>query len=125
MPTTPYTTAELAEFKTVLDTTLATAEKDLRTLEEVIAAEAKQPVPDLPIGEDVTLEDVRQLAKRQRKFIQHLKDAQARIANKTYGICRVTGKTISKERLFQVPHATLCIEARASVLDGTSNTASA
>ena len=53
-----------------------------------------------------------QLASRQEKFIKHLEDAQLRIRNKTYGICRVTGRLISKERLRLVPHATLSIEAK-------------
>lgn len=53
-----------------------------------------------------------QLAQRQMKFIQHLQAALVRIENKTYGICRETGKLIPKERLRAVPHATLCIEAK-------------
>ena len=57
-------------------------------------------------------EEVAQLAARQEKFVQHLENALVRIQNKTYGICRVTGKLIPKERLKAVPHATLTIEAK-------------
>ena len=64
-------------------------------------------------GSDVlSREETAQLAVRQQKFIKHLEDALVRIENKTYGICRVTGKLISKERLKIVPHATLSIEAK-------------
>ena len=64
-------------------------------------------------GSDVlSREETAQLAVRQQKFIKHLEDALIRIANKSYGICRVTGKLISKERLMIVPHATLSIEAK-------------
>ncbi len=57
-------------------------------------------------------EESSRLAQRQHKFIQHLESALFRIENKTYGICRVTGKLISKERLMAVPHATLSIDAK-------------
>ncbi len=57
-------------------------------------------------------EETGQLAQRQMKFIQHLQAALVRIENKTYGICRETGKLIPKERLRAVPHATLSIEAK-------------
>ena len=64
-------------------------------------------------GSDVlSREETSQLAARQEKFIKHLNDALVRIENKTYGICRQTGKLISKERLRIVPHATLSIEAK-------------
>ena len=57
-------------------------------------------------------EEAGKLAQRQLKFIQHLQAALIRVENKTYGICRETGKLISKERLRAVPHATLCIDAK-------------
>ena len=57
-------------------------------------------------------EEIAQQALRQDKFIQNLQNALLRIQNKTYGICRVTGKLIPKERLFSVPHTTLCIDAK-------------
>ncbi|HXP51327.1 MAG TPA: TraR/DksA C4-type zinc finger protein [Bacteroidia bacterium] len=64
-------------------------------------------------GSDVlTREETAQLALRQEKFIQNLQNALIRIENKTYGICRVTGKLIPKERLRRVPHATLSIDAK-------------
>jgi RNA polymerase-binding transcription factor DksA len=59
-------------------------------------------------------EELANLASRQEKFIQNLDNALMRIKNKTYGICRVTGKLIPKERLRLVPHATLSIEAKNS-----------
>ena len=52
------------------------------------------------------------MAERQRKFINHLRAALVRIENKTYGVCRITGKLIPKERLRAVPHATLCVDAK-------------
>ena len=57
-------------------------------------------------------EDTAQLVLRERKFIQNLKNALIRIENKTYGVCRITGKLIPKGRLLSVPHATLCIDAK-------------
>ena len=57
-------------------------------------------------------EEVAQLAGRQEKFLKHLENALIRISNKSYGVCRVTGKLIQKERLMAVPHATLSIEAK-------------
>ena len=63
-------------------------------------------------SETLSREEVAQLASRQEKFIENLKNALKRIENKTYGICRVTGKLIQKERLKLVPHATLSIEAK-------------
>ena len=63
-------------------------------------------------SETLSREETAQLAARQEKFIKHLEDALLRIRNKTYGICRVTGRLISKERLRLVPHATLSIEAK-------------
>jgi DnaK suppressor protein len=63
-------------------------------------------------SETLSREEVAQLASRQEKFIQSLQNALVRIENKTYGVCRVTGKLIRKERLMLVPHATLSIEAK-------------
>jgi RNA polymerase-binding transcription factor DksA len=63
-------------------------------------------------SETLSREEVAQLAARQEQFIQSLKNALVRIENKTYGICRETGKLIQKERLMLVPHATLSIEAK-------------
>ena len=69
-------------------------------------------------SEVLTKEEVANLATRQKKFIQHLENALVRIENKTYGICRETGKLISKERLRAVPHATLSIDAKRQQSDG-------
>lgn len=63
-------------------------------------------------SETLSREETAQLAMRQEKFIRHLEEALIRIKNKTYGVCRVTGKLIRKERLVLVPHATLSIEAK-------------
>jgi RNA polymerase-binding transcription factor DksA len=63
-------------------------------------------------SETLSREEVAQLAARQESFIENLKNALKRIENKTYGVCRVTGKLIQKERLRLVPHATLSIEAK-------------
>lgn len=63
-------------------------------------------------SDTLSKEETAQLAARQQKFIKHLENALIRINNKTYGICRVTGKLIQKERLRIVPHATLSIEAK-------------
>ena len=63
-------------------------------------------------SETMSREEQAQLALRQEKFVESLKNALIRIQNKTYGICRVTGKLINKERLKLVPHATLSIEAK-------------
>ena len=63
-------------------------------------------------SETLSREETAQLASRQEKFIQNLRNALLRIENKTYGVCRVTGKLINKERLKLVPHATLSIEAK-------------
>jgi RNA polymerase-binding transcription factor DksA len=63
-------------------------------------------------SETLSREEVAQLSARQEKFIQNLQSALMRIQNKTYGICRVTGKLIQKERLRLVPHATLSIDAK-------------
>jgi RNA polymerase-binding transcription factor DksA len=63
-------------------------------------------------SETMSREEMAQLAVRQEKFIQNLKNALIRIENKTYGICRETGQLIQKQRLMLVPHATLSIEAK-------------
>ncbi len=109
MPTTPFSPAELAEFKGILDAKLTEAEADLQLLKDELASDATD--------KGITTEETTLLITRQGKFIHHLHNAMARIANRTYGICRVTGQPISKERLRLVPHATLSLEARDSVRD--------
>lgn len=116
---TRYSDAELAEFKAIIEKKLEEAEKDLQLLKESMSNAnngTDDTSPTFKMVEDgsdtLSREEVSQLASRQEKFINHLKAALARIENKNYGICRVTGKLISKERLKVVPHATLSIEAK-------------
>lgn len=115
-----YTDAELAEFKAIIEDKMAKAVKDLALLKETFANDRDNGTDDtsptfkaFEEGSDVMSKEANsQLAVRQEKFIRDLKNAMIRIENKTYGICRVTGQLISKERLKLVPHATLSIEAK-------------
>ena len=117
---TRYSDSELQEFKAIIDGKLAEAQKDLELLQSTISGKddhgTNDTSPTFKLMEDgsdtLSREETAQLAMRQQKFVQHLKDALLRIQNKTYGVCRVTGKLISKERLRIVPHATLSIEAK-------------
>jgi RNA polymerase-binding transcription factor DksA len=116
---TRYSDDELAEFKEIIDKKLEEAYKDLDLLKESMSNTnngTDDTSPTFKMVEDgsdtLSREEVSQLASRQEKFINHLKAALVRIENKNYGICRVTGKLISKERLRVVPHATLSIEAK-------------
>lgn len=116
---TRYTEAELAEFKEVILTKLKEAHDDLNMLKSSLS-NSDNGTDDtgrtFNMMEDgsqtLSREEVAQLGARQEKFIQSLEHALTRIENKTYGICRVTGKLIQKERLLLVPHATLSIEAK-------------
>lgn len=111
---TRYSDDELAEFREIIQKKLEKAKKDLLFYQEQIQDESD----DHKFGglEDGAYtqerESLNQLASRQVKFIQHLEKALIRIENKTYGICRETGKLIAKDRLKAVPHATLSIEAK-------------
>lgn len=118
-PTMRYSDAELAEFKDLILKKLDTAKKELAYLQGLITR--KDESGDLDEGRYMTMEDgsmsmereqLSQMASRQITFIDHLEKAMMRIENKTYGICRVTGKLIDKARLRAVPHATLSIEAK-------------
>lgn len=118
-PTMRYSDAELAEFKELILRKLETAKKELAYLQGLITR--KDESGDLDEGRYMTMEDgsmsmereqLSQMASRQITFIDHLEKAIMRIENKTYGICRVTGKLIDKARLRAVPHATLSIEAK-------------
>ena len=117
---TRYTDAELEEFKQIILEKLEKAQKDYELLRNGINNQDGNDVmdtsPTFKVLEEgaVTLskEESGRLAQRQMKFIQHLQAALVRIENKTYGICRETGKLIPKERLRAVPHATLSIEAK-------------
>jgi RNA polymerase-binding transcription factor DksA len=115
-----YTDSELKEFKQLILKKIGEAQKDFELLKSTLSHRDDHGTDDtsptfklLEDGSDVlSKEETAQLASRQEKFIQNLKNALIRIENKTYGICRVTGKLISKERLRSVPHATLAIEAK-------------
>lgn len=115
-----YSDAELEEFRTLIQGKLDSALKDLELLKENFANDKNNGTDDtsptfkaFEEGSDTMSKEANsQLAARQEKFIRDLKNALLRIENKTYGICRVTGKLIGKERLRLVPHATLSIEAK-------------
>ncbi len=114
-----YSDEELAEFKELLLERLARARKDLEMLNDNISGNgnnANDTAPTFKILEEgsnvLSKEENSQLAARQYKYIQNLENALIRIENKTYGVCRMTGKLIPKERLRAVPHATLSVEAK-------------
>jgi len=115
-----YSEKDLAEFRALLVDKLDQAKKDYELLKNTLCHTDDHGTDDtsptfkaLEDGSDVlTREETAQLALRQEKFIQNLQNALVRIQNKTYGICRVTGKLIPKERLLRVPHATLSIDAK-------------
>lgn len=115
---TRYSDEELEEFKALINERLAQARKDLALLQENIASgdNSDDTAPTFKILEEgaavLSKEENSALAVRQAKYIQNLENALIRIENKTYGICRVTGKLIPKERLRAVPHATLSVEAK-------------
>lgn len=115
-----YSDEELEEFRTLIQSKITKAEEDLHLLREQFANDQGNGTDDTsPIfksfeegSETMSKEANAQLAARQEKFLRDLRAANVRIENKTYGICRVTGKLIGKERLRLVPHATLSIEAK-------------
>jgi DnaK suppressor protein len=117
---TRYSDAELEEFRKLILEELDKAIIDYDQLKLSIRHQDGNDIqdtsPTFKIFEEgaavLSKEETGKLAERQEKFIQHLKAAIIRIENKTYGICRNTGKLISKERLRAVPHATLSIEAK-------------
>lgn len=118
-PTMRYSDSELQEFRELINRKLETAKKELAYLQGLITR--KDEGGDMEDGRYMTMEDgsmsmereqLSQMASRQIQFIDHLEKAIMRIENKTYGVCRVTGKLIDKARLRAVPHATLSIEAK-------------
>ncbi len=117
---TRYSDKELAEFKKLILEKFKEAQIDYDLLKQTLSNEDNHGTDDtspsfklLEDGSDVmSKEETAQLASRQEKYIINLKNALIRIENKAYGICRVTGKLIPKERLRSVPHATLGIEAK-------------
>ncbi|HLS95367.1 TraR/DksA family transcriptional regulator [Sphingobacterium allocomposti] len=117
---TRYSDAELQEFKDIILEKLRIAKEELSALTSTLSNSNANGTDDTA-GTYKTLEDgsatlekeqINQLAARQKKFIDNLEAALVRIENKTYGICRETGKLIQKERLKAVPHTTLSIEAK-------------
>jgi DnaK suppressor protein len=117
---TRYSDAELQEFKSLITDKLRSSREELAALSQSLSNPNMNGTDDTA-GTYKTLEDgsatlekesINQLAARQRKFIDNLENALVRIENKTYGICRETGKLIPKERLRAVPHATLSMEAK-------------
>jgi RNA polymerase-binding transcription factor DksA len=115
-----YSDKELTEFKELIIGKLQEAQTDFDLLKLTLSNADNHGTDDtspsfklLEDGSDVlSKEETAQLAIRQEKYIVNLKNALMRIENKTYGICRVTGKLIPKERLRSVPHATLSIDAK-------------
>ena len=117
---TRYSEEELMEFKQIILQKLEKASKDYELLKESIthgeSNDTQDTSPTFKVLEEgaatLSKEEAGKLAQRQHKFIQHLQAALVRIENKTYGICRETGKLIKPERLRAVPHATLSIDAK-------------
>ena len=117
---TRYSDAELQEFKDLILDKLRIAKEELNALASSLSSPNANGTDDTA-GTYKTLEDgsatlekesINQLAARQKKFIEQLEAALVRIENKTYGVCRETGKLIQKERLRAVPHTTLSMEAK-------------
>ena len=117
---TRYSESDLQEFKALLLDKLRSAKEELNALATSLSSPNANGTDDTA-GTYKTLEDgsatlekeqINQLAARQKKFIEQLEAALVRIENKTYGVCRETGKLIPKERLRAVPHTTLSMEAK-------------
>lgn len=114
-----YTAEELQEFKEIILQKLEKAEENLARLTEAVAndeSDISDTAPTFKLMEEgsnvLSKEENAKLAARQLRFIKDLKAALVRIENKTYGICKVTGKLIPKERLRVVPHTTMSVEAK-------------
>lgn len=124
---TRYSDEELEEFRRIIVDMLEKAKAEYNTLRRVVlhngTNDIEDTIPSFKTVEDdgatqLSREEASQLAQRQYKFIQNLEAALVRIENKTYGICRATGKLIPKERLRLVPHATLTVEAKEKMNGG-------
>ena len=115
-----FSDAELQEFKELINLKLDKAKNDLELIKSAYLNDSNNGTEDTSPtfkafeegSETMSKEANSQLAIRQEKFIRDLRNALVRIENKTYGMCKVTGKLISKERLMIVPHATMSIEAK-------------
>ena len=118
--TSTYSAKDLAKFKKLILEKIAVAEEDLRVLHAAYSNDSDNGTEDTSptfkafeeSSSTLSKEENMKLAERQEKFIRSLKNALIRIENNTYGVCRATGKLISKERLTLVPHATLSIDAK-------------
>ena len=117
---TRYSDEELVEFRDLILEKIRLAQRDYQQMMDVLTNKEGNGVDDtMPTYKTLeegsmtqTREELTNMAARQQKFIQGLQAALVRIENKTYGVCRVTGKLIPKERLRAVPHATMSIEAK-------------
>lgn len=117
---TRYSDEELVEFRDLILEKIRLAQRDYQQMMDVLTSKEGNGVDDtMPTYKILeegsmtqTREELTNMAARQQKFIQGLQAALVRIENKTYGVCRVTGKLIPKERLRAVPHATMSIEAK-------------
>jgi len=117
---TRYSDAELEEFRAIILEKLEAAQREYDNLRELMSNASGNGVNDTSPtyknfdegAQTLSKESLSTQAQRQLKFITHLKNALIRIENKTYGICRVTGKLIPKERLRAVPHATTTVEGK-------------
>ena len=113
-----YSDSELAEFKEIILQKLAQAKIDYDLLRQEIthSNDTQDTSPTFKVLEEgaatLSKEEVSRLTAHQLKFIRNLEMALVRVENKTYGICKTTGKLIPKERLMRVPHTTECIEAK-------------
>lgn len=115
-----FSEADLAEFKEIILNKIEKAQRDLDLIKSAYMNDLNNGTDDTSPtfkafeegSETMSKEANSQLAIRQEKFLRDLKNALFRVENKTYGVCRVTGKLISKERLKLVPHATMSIEAK-------------
>ena len=115
-----YSDEELEDFRKLIEDKINKAQADLELLRSAYMNDGNNGTDDTSPtfkafeegSETMSKEANTQLAIRQEKFIRDLKNAMIRIENKTYGVCRVTGKLINKKRLLLVPHATLSIEAK-------------
>ena len=120
MAETRYSDNDLQEFQALIEEKLAVARENYDELQRALSHSddntTDDTAPTFKMMEDgsetMSREETAQLAARQQKFIVNLENALLRITNKTYGICRVTGKLIPKARLRLVPHATMSIEAK-------------
>lgn len=114
-----YSDEDLAEFREIIEKKLAVARENFALLQQAVANNDKDvsdTAPTFKLMEEtsnvLSKEENARLAARQQKFIKDLEAALIRIENKTYGICKVTGKLIPKERLRIVPHTTMSVEAK-------------